>query len=76
MQNILVVDNGGKISGVIDWECVSAPPLWKACQLPEILGGIIRSEEPQRYGQIVSRRWEVWHQNGLKNTRTVPIKQI
>jgi hypothetical protein len=47
LQNILV-DDHAKITGVIDWECVSALPLWRACQLPQFLEGRERVEEPQR----------------------------
>lgn len=47
MQNILV-DSGGRITGVIDWECVSALPLWKACGLPEFLRGRERNEKPSK----------------------------
>ncbi|KFY16929.1 hypothetical protein V492_01008 [Pseudogymnoascus sp. VKM F-4246] len=47
MQNILC-DDDGKITGIIDWECVSALPLWRACELPEFLTGRDRDEEPQR----------------------------
>jgi aminoglycoside phosphotransferase len=47
MQNILVDDNG-KITGFIDWECVSALPLWRACELPGFLKGRDRNEEPKR----------------------------
>ncbi|KAM0355121.1 hypothetical protein ACHAPU_000981 [Fusarium lateritium] len=27
----------GKIQGIVDWECVSAVPLWKACSFPKFL---------------------------------------
>ncbi|KFY92572.1 hypothetical protein V498_04857 [Pseudogymnoascus sp. VKM F-4517 (FW-2822)] len=47
MQNILC-DDDGKITGIIDWECVSALPLWRACELPEFLTGRDRNEERQR----------------------------
>jgi len=47
MQNILV-DERGKITGVIDWECVSALPLWRACELPALLTGRDRQDEPVR----------------------------
>jgi aminoglycoside phosphotransferase (APT) family kinase protein len=47
MQNILV-DGDGKITGFIDWECVSALPLWRACGLPGLLKGRDRNEEPKR----------------------------
>ncbi|KAG4435592.1 hypothetical protein IFR05_008938 [Cadophora sp. M221] len=46
MQNILV-DNDGKITGVVDWECVSALPLWRACTLPEFLKGRDRAQIPK-----------------------------
>lgn len=47
MQNILV-DRDGNITGVVDWECVSALPLWRACAFPEFLDGTDRNEEPRR----------------------------
>lgn len=47
MQNILC-DSDGKITGIIDWECISALPLWIACSLPEFLTGRDRNEEPKR----------------------------
>jgi len=47
MQNILV-DDDGKITGIIDWECVSALPLWRVCGFPEFLQGRNRNEEPKK----------------------------
>ncbi|KAK3109659.1 hypothetical protein LTR53_016842 [Teratosphaeriaceae sp. CCFEE 6253] len=35
-HNILVADSGA-LTGVIDWECVSALPLWRACDFPAFL---------------------------------------
>ncbi|KAK3066693.1 hypothetical protein LTR53_016853 [Teratosphaeriaceae sp. CCFEE 6253] len=35
-HNILV-DDSGALTGVIDWECVSALPLWRACDYPAFL---------------------------------------
>jgi hypothetical protein len=49
MQNILV-DGEGKLTAIIDWECVSAVPLWRACQLPELLEGRSRDEKPEKTG--------------------------
>lgn len=40
-QNILI-DDDGKMVAVIDWECVSALPLWRACQFPAFLEGRAR----------------------------------
>ncbi|PQE05334.1 aminoglycoside phosphotransferase protein [Rutstroemia sp. NJR-2017a BVV2] len=47
MQNILVDDNG-KLTGIVDWECVSTLPLWRACGFPEFLKGRERNKEPKR----------------------------
>ena len=46
-KNILV-DDSGTMTAVLDWECVSFFPLWMACQLPALLNGATRNEEPQR----------------------------
>lgn len=49
-HNILVGDSG-ELTGVLDWECVSAVPLWKACSYPSFLEGRPRRSEPvpERY---------------------------
>jgi hypothetical protein len=47
MQNIMV-DEDGKLTAIVDWECVSAVPLWRACQIPQLLEGRSRDEEPTR----------------------------
>lgn len=47
LSNILV-DDLGNITGIIDWECVSAMPLWMATKLPKFLEGPPREEEPKR----------------------------
>ena len=47
LQNILV-DDGGNITAVIDWECVSAVPFWVATQVPRFFIHGEREEEPQR----------------------------
>ncbi|KAJ5927332.1 hypothetical protein N7516_009105 [Penicillium verrucosum] len=44
-HNILVGDSG-ELTGVLDWECVSAVPLWKACSYPSFLEGRPRHSEP------------------------------
>jgi hypothetical protein len=44
-HNILVDDNG-ELTGLLDWECVSAVPLWKACSYPLFLDGQPRRSEP------------------------------
>jgi hypothetical protein len=46
MENILV-DGDGEITGIIDWECVSTLPLWRA-SAPVFLKGRDRNQEPKR----------------------------
>jgi thiamine kinase-like enzyme len=47
MQNIMV-DDDGQLTAVIDWECVSAMPLWRACQVPALLDQRTREEKPDK----------------------------
>jgi hypothetical protein len=47
MQNIMV-DEQGSLTAIVDWECVSAVPLWRACQIPQLLEGRSRDREPTR----------------------------
>ncbi|KAK4118876.1 kinase-like protein [Parathielavia appendiculata] len=49
LQNILV-DDDGKVTALIDWECVSCEPLWVAAEMPKFLLGPAREEEPNREG--------------------------
>jgi hypothetical protein len=58
MQNILD-DNDGKITGIVDWEFVSALPFWRACQLPEFLEG---------RDKVWSRKWKITLQMMAKKT--------
>ncbi|PXF45280.1 hypothetical protein BWQ96_04979 [Gracilariopsis chorda] len=47
LQNILV-DKDGNLTAVVDWECVSALPLWRVCQFPHMLEGKERKEIPEK----------------------------
>ncbi|PGH10829.1 hypothetical protein AJ80_07380 [Polytolypa hystricis UAMH7299] len=47
-HNILVDDDDGEFQGIIDWECTSAVPLWKAVQFPQFLQVAERVEKPMR----------------------------
>lgn len=49
-HNILV-DEYGKLTGVVDWENVSALPLWKACSYPDFLESPTENgpPDPSRY---------------------------
>ena len=63
-HNILV-DDQGSLTGVLDWECVSALPLWMACSYPSFLEEKPRHTEPDaaRYqraedGELADLYWE------------------
>ncbi|KIW14100.1 hypothetical protein PV08_06881 [Exophiala spinifera] len=47
MRNILVNEKGD-LAGVVDWEYVSALPLWKACYYPFFLQRRPRNDKPDR----------------------------
>ncbi|CAI7649441.1 unnamed protein product [Penicillium glandicola] len=46
--NNILVDGQGNITAIINWECVSAMPLWMATKVPKFLNGSIREQEPKR----------------------------
>ncbi|KAK7935554.1 hypothetical protein PG985_001049 [Apiospora marii] len=46
----IMVDDQGHITGIIDWECVSAMPSWMITNAPAFLRGPERDEEPSRDG--------------------------
>ncbi|KAF5580067.1 hypothetical protein FPANT_9462 [Fusarium pseudoanthophilum] len=46
--NNILVDDAGNITGIVDWECVSIVPLWKACGIPQFLFEQPRWTEPDR----------------------------
>ncbi|KAB8276153.1 hypothetical protein BDV30DRAFT_224541 [Aspergillus minisclerotigenes] len=63
-RNILV-HNNGELAAILDWECVSALPLWNACDYPAFLQGRSRRSEPGlgRYrveanGEVCDLYWE------------------
>ncbi|WEW56991.1 hypothetical protein PRK78_002450 [Emydomyces testavorans] len=47
-QHNILVDENGILTGVVDWECVSALPLWKACYYPSFLEGRPRETKPDQ----------------------------
>ncbi|GJC87620.1 altered inheritance of mitochondria protein 9, mitochondrial [Colletotrichum liriopes] len=47
LKNILV-DDDGKITALLDWECVSTMPSWAVTLMPKFLDGAQREEEPDR----------------------------
>lgn len=46
--NNILVNEEGEITGVLDWECISAMPLWMSTNVPKFLDEPAREEEPQR----------------------------
>ena len=85
-QNILVDKDNGKLTAVVDWECVSALPLWKACQLPEFLESRNCQEKPvkENYskdedGETNELYWEVlmeYEQTQLRSVFLEGMKRI
>ena len=81
-RNILVDKNGG-LTAVVDWECVSALPLWKACQYPVILEGRDRDEQPIRdaygredNGEVNELFWEHLLEYELTRLRTFFLEKM
>ena len=48
-RNIMVDPQTEELAALIDWECVSAVPLWKVCQLPCFLISRERTSKPQKH---------------------------
>ena len=46
-QHNILVDQDGNLTAVLDWECVSAVPLWKVCQVPAFLAGKDHHDKPE-----------------------------
>lgn len=81
-RNILVDKNGG-LTAVVDWECVSALPLWKACQYPVILEERDRDEQPIRdayrredNGEVNELFWEHLLEYELTRLRTFFLEKM
>ncbi|KAJ4410678.1 hypothetical protein N0V82_009157 [Gnomoniopsis sp. IMI 355080] len=48
--NNILVDDEGNITAIVDWECVSALPIWMAVRMPDFIRVGGREEEPKREG--------------------------
>lgn len=46
-RNNVLTNDDGELSGILGWECVSALPLWKACDFLSFLEGPSRDLEPE-----------------------------
>ncbi|KAF7117345.1 hypothetical protein CNMCM5793_006094 [Aspergillus hiratsukae] len=70
----IIVSEGGKLTGVIDWECCSALPLWKACDYPSFLEGKERREKPdigRYYHDANGEPDELYWEHLLEHERTI-----
>ena len=47
-QMNIMVDEGGNITGIVDWECIFAAPSWIITKTPHLLHNTERDEEPRR----------------------------
>ncbi|KAH8200307.1 hypothetical protein TruAng_005523 [Truncatella angustata] len=72
-HNILV-DEAGELTAVVDWECISALPLWAACRYPSFIDSKSNDVEPikERYhqdehGQVDELFWE--HLEDFESTK-------
>jgi len=81
-RNILVLDSG-ELAAVLDWECVSALPLWNACDYPAFLKGRPRRLKPDlgRYkleadGQPSDLYWEHLWEHEVTLLRDVFIERM
>ncbi|KAK3293067.1 phosphotransferase enzyme family-domain-containing protein [Chaetomium fimeti] len=81
-QNTLV-DDRGNLTAVVDWECISALPLWYACQIPPLLQGTPRDEEPVKTeyghdedGNLVEIFWEHLDHYELTQLRRVFLAEM
>ena len=81
-QNTLV-DDHGNLTAVVDWECISAVPLWFACQFPPVLQGKPRDEEPvkaqyqhEEDGNVVELFWEHLDDYELMQLRRVFLAEM
>ncbi|KAI8627875.1 kinase-like protein [Xylariaceae sp. FL1651] len=68
LRNILV-DEQGEITAIVDWECVSALPLWMTTRIPEFLNERSREEEPIRdgYGDEDPEEFACWKKENNPN---------
>jgi len=77
LQNVPVSEDGA-LTAVVDWECVSAMPLWFSCQFPPLLEGKPSYEEPLKGmyevgddGEVVEMYWE-----HLDNSQRTHLRQL
>ncbi|KAK1623475.1 kinase-like domain-containing protein [Colletotrichum phormii] len=81
-RNILV-DKGGNLTAVVDWECVSTLRLWTACQYPPFLQSKPRDVEPnqsiyqhEENGEVTALFWEHLDHYELTQLRRVFLAEM
>jgi hypothetical protein len=81
-QNTLV-DDYGNLTAVVDWECISALPLWFACQVPPFLQGKPNDKEPVKAqyqrdedGNVAELFWEHLDDYELTQLRRVFLAEM
>ncbi|KAK4135809.1 hypothetical protein BT67DRAFT_440687 [Trichocladium antarcticum] len=81
-EDILVSDDG-HLTAVVDWECISALPLWVACQVPLFLQGKASDKEPDKAqyqhdeeGNVVELFWEHLDDYELTQLRRVLLGEM
>lgn len=82
-QHNILVDDGGGLIAVLDWECVSALPLWKACCYPSFLEGRPREKKPElaRYkrganGEATDLYWDHMMEYELTTLRRIFLDEM
>ncbi|KAL2757260.1 hypothetical protein ACRALDRAFT_2051251 [Sodiomyces alcalophilus JCM 7366] len=75
-HNILMVD--GQLGGVVDWECVSALPLWRACDFPSFLKARRRDThpDPKLYGREADGELTELYWDHLEEFELTQLRQV
>ncbi|KAL8414515.1 hypothetical protein RB594_005665 [Gaeumannomyces avenae] len=76
-QHNILIDQDGSLTSVVDWECVSAVPLWKACAYPSFLEARPRGDAPDQAtyqrgadGDLDSLYWDHLREHELTKLRS------
>ncbi|TFK48903.1 hypothetical protein OE88DRAFT_1663161 [Heliocybe sulcata] len=85
-EHNILLDGHGKLTGIVDWECVSVLPVWKACQLPHFLITRDRMECPDvsrymvdedgRPNQLYFEHLIEWEKTRLRDLFLVEMEDV
>ena len=71
-NNILVDPTTHRITGIVDWECVSLEPSWKVVRVPQLLdgpeeddGSLMQTSPPDESAGIIYTEWRDRHEKML-----------